>query len=913
MPLVVIAGLPGEGLSRQMREVVCEAVVAGRSASLVVPTAADAVTQRRALSREVPVGVRVATLDGLIQAEWALNGDGRRLVSGLARDVLLARALVSSSVAEQPGRGLVGLLGMLVDRVGERADGASPGDGLPGRIVSSVRAYRTLLSRFGLVEKGEACALIAKSPPSEVVAVDGFDDLRPEHEALLNGWSISGADVLVSLLWRPECPGTAAATPLVERLRALGGSIRLAPSSCGSRGPELARIRTELFSGAAPAPGAGAVGLGVTEGEEAEARYIATAVADLVSSGAAPETIAVAFADPSRRAAWLTRALRDAGVEVDVEASRPVSETALGGALLRLRACATDGLAREDLAALLRTPFSGVAMEQVDAADAVWRGSGPVRGRPLLKYIRQIDPLIEGAIELHRLPIGVDQARKWKNLADRMLVNANPGPAPVPGEDEELDAAVHRAFCRCLQEAVELGDGEVTAEEFWERFSGVHVAVRSVRRPGRTLLTSIDAVASGEFPHVIVGGLSAVEIPRQGSEDRLEGDAIARAMVRLGVVIDAEAHAAKERRAFYLAVVSAGETLTLTRQGTSDEGTPVRESVFWDEFLDLYRFPGEPLPAGVPPTVSVVAVDTAGGTGPGRASHGQLLEQRSLEKLQVVTELSPSQIETYITCPYKWFVRQRIRAKAPDETVDRAAAGLLAHDALARFYREWRTRAPRVTPDTLDAAIELAAEAVAEAAKGLRQPETLEELVLLESVGPSVASLVERDAVFLPGYAPEQVEWEFGGASGLSAVEIGGVCLKGRADRIDVGPEGLVIVDYKRTNSASLKRIERDGLVQLQLYAVAASRVLGIPVAGGLYRSLKDGSDRGFVLRGVSGSFKPADVVERDRLDALLESATERAVSVAGDMRAGRIEPTPSTDACRYCTASGFCGKAVTA
>jgi hypothetical protein len=120
-------------------------------------------------------------------------------------------------------------------------------------------------------------------------------------------------------------------------------------------------------------------------------------------------------------------------------------------------------------------------------------------------------------------------------------------------------------------------------------------------------------------------------------------------------------------------------------------------------------------------------------------------------------------------------------------------------------------------------------------------------------------------------------------------------------------------VDYKRTSAASLKHIERDGLVQLQLYAVAASRVLGIPVAGGLYRSLKDSSDRGFVLRGVPGSFKPADVVERDRLDALLEAATERAVRVAGVMRAGRIEPTPSADACRYCAASGFCGKAVIA
>jgi RecB family exonuclease len=176
-----------------------------------------------------------------------------------------------------------------------------------------------------------------------------------------------------------------------------------------------------------------------------------------------------------------------------------------------------------------------------------------------------------------------------------------------------------------------------------------------------------------------------------------------------------------------------------------------------------------------------------------------------------------------------------------------------------------------------------------------------------------VVSLVERDATFLPGYAPEHLEWGFGGSSALPAVDIGGVSLKGRADRIDVGPEGLVVVDYKRTNAASLKHIERDGLVQLQLYAVAASRVLGLPVAGGLYRSLKDGSDRGFMLAGVSGAFKAADVVEPGRLEELLETAVGEARRVAGEIREGRIEQTPSTDACRYCAASGFCVRAVSA
>jgi RecB family exonuclease len=426
------------------------------------------------------------------------------------------------------------------------------------------------------------------------------------------------------------------------------------------------------------------------------------------------------------------------------------------------------------------------------------------------------------------------------------------------------------------------------------------------------LLTSIDAVCSGDFAHVVIGGLSAAEIPRRGSEDRLEGDSVFRAMARLGVVIDPEEHARKERRAFYMAVATATDSLTLTRQGTSDEGTPVRESVFWDEFLDLYRAPGSPLPECVPPLIQVVTVDSLGASGQKRAHRGRLHDERSLAVVAGVTDLSPSQIETYISCPYRWFIERKVGAEAPDRAVDRAAAGRLAHDALARFYREWRVRAPRVTPDTREAAVREAADAVRAAAREIELPGTLEESVLVEGVGPSVIALVERDAVFLPEYAPEHLEWEFGGSSGIPAVDIGGVSLKGRADRIDVGPQGLIVIDYKRTKATPLKQIEGDGLVQLQLYAAVASRVLGIPVAGGLYRSLKDGSDRGFVLRGVAGSFKSADVVERDQLDDLIEVAMVEARRVASEIRQGRIEPTPSADACRYCRASGFCGKAVT-
>jgi RecB family exonuclease len=193
------------------------------------------------------------------------------------------------------------------------------------------------------------------------------------------------------------------------------------------------------------------------------------------------------------------------------------------------------------------------------------------------------------------------------------------------------------------------------------------------------------------------------------------------------------------------------------------------------------------------------------------------------------------------------------------------------------------------------------------------RPETLEERLLIDGIEPAVTGLVERDATFLPAYAPACVEWAFGGSVDAPALDLGRVRLAGRADRIDVGPEGLVVVDYKRTHASSLAEIRRNGLVQLPLYAAAASDALGLPVAGGLYRGLGEGADRGFVLSTVSGSFKTADVVDRDGIDELLSEAVDTALRAVSGMREGRIGPTPSAENCRYCMAAGFCGQAVRA
>jgi len=141
---------------------------------------------------------------------------------------------------------------------------------------------------------------------------------------------------------------------------------------------------------------------------------------------------------------------------------------------------------------------------------------------------------------------------------------------------------------------------------------------------------------------------------------------------------------------------------------------------------------------------------------------------------------------------------------------------------------------------------------------------------------------------------------------------VGPFLLKGRVDRIDVGPEGLVIIDYKGSAATPVARFEKDGKVQLQLYAIAASRRFELPVAGGLYRSLAAPQDRGFIDASFDGpGIVRNDRLERDAIDRLLEQALEASATAVDGMRQGMIGPAPDQRRCGYCVASGFCDEAL--
>jgi RecB family exonuclease len=914
--LTVITGLSGAGAQECVRARLRAAAAAGRAALLLVPSSKHASHLRVRLAETCPVGLRVAAIDHFVESQWLLAGDGRRIVGGLHRDLVLSRALESAGVTEHPGRGTVTLLGTLATRSFAQGTGAEARvGGLSGRLVAALRGYRMALSKAGLVDAAEATRLLADyAPPAGVVGVEGLVSLTPDREALLRGWSAAGCEVVLSLPWRRGCAGTQPLDALVERLEATGACVEPCGPVADGRPEELTRMATGLFSGGPPVPGAGRVELGIARGDEAEARLIAARVSELLAAGTDGGQIAIAFADPGCHVGWLARALDDAGIDAAWDVRIPVSGTPLGRSMLRLWSFCAGGLAREDLAAFMRSPFSGVEADRCDHADVFWRARR-VQGSELLGHAGRARLLVALCTRLAGRGIDAPTAKAWKELADRLLANAYGHDAPVPGMDGALDAAVHRVFCQALTAVAGDGGQPATAAELWAAFEASTVSPAAQDAPGRVAVTSFDGLRARTFEAVVIGGLVAGETPRQGIDDRLEGDAVRGALRAVGLTFDPEEHARGERLAFYLAVTAATRSLTLVRRETGDEGRALRASVFWEEFLDLYREPGAAAEQcrGLPPTHLRLQEDATEPSGRARRARGVLEDAAALAALERIDAVSPAEIERYVECPYRWFVERRLRPTTPDVEVDVMVAGQVAHRALASFYRTWMADGSRtrVTRERLVEARALARTAVEEAVAGAPAASTLDEQWLLASAEAAVVGLVGRDADFLPDYVPAEFEWSFGYGEGGEPIELGGVRIKGRADRIDTGPEGLIVIDYKRSRADSLAKIRQRGLVQLQLYALAASERLGLPVAGGLYRSLSASVDRGFVAKAVAGAFKPNDVVEPSAIDALLAQAVDAARVAYEGMKAGEIAPAPEKGRCRYCAALAFCPEGV--
>lgn len=922
MPLTLVTGRANAGKTGIIYGVLRAALGEGRTPVLLLPTRPDVLRARAELGRSGLVGLEITQFAQYMETLWDLFGDGRRIASHVERDVLLRRAGEATGGSAKMetsgnGRGLRRVFSGLVERWAEEGVGLADVD---DPILSVVRGYLSLLSERHLVEREEAFRLLAGSRAAAVadpLAIHRFSDLTASQERFVVAAAESGMDVWLSLPWEPGLPAAAAVEPLALRLTALGTAVSADPGSYTAV-PELARLDRGLFAQPDPHPAEGAVDLFVAQGPDAEAVAVARVVLEHIGAGMRPEEIAVVFRDPGRHLRVLRRAFQDAGILADFDVRLPAAELPLGRALMHLWAFVGQGMSRVDLVAFLRTPFSGADPEFVDDLDVRWRAArvdegeslmGGLRGCPVaLSHVRAAQSLVAAKVDATSLA-------RWKELADGLLVSAHPGDAPLLRSDAAYDARVHGLLLSAVASLAAL-DGEATSDDVIDSVRDALVTPGTVERSGRVQVTSVERVRSRRFEAVVLGGLTASEFPRREGEDGSGSEAVSGAMSTLGLIAKAQPTAARERLLYYEAVTRARRRLTLVRQESDDEGAEIAASVFWDETLDLYRDPLEPASAaGLPELRRVTAADLMDPTSPGAGRHVRVEPQGTIGDAGARAALardvvSVSDLEAYLACPYRWFHARIVAPGSLDREIDARTRGTLAHEMLAEFYRRLPVElgVDRVRPEGVVDALELAARVSSGVLSAAERARTLDEEMALATIAPMVAGLVSRDATFLPGFDPVAVEWAFGMDD--EPHDFGDFLLRGRIDRVDVGPAGLVVVDYK-TGAASVTpraKMLSAGKVQMPLYAAVASARFATPVAGGLYRSLSKHLDRGFVLAETADeAFTRTDLVSREEIEELVEGAVTLAAGAVAGMRAGSIAPAPSSEACGHCVAAGFC------
>jgi RecB family exonuclease len=220
------------------------------------------------------------------------------------------------------------------------------------------------------------------------------------------------------------------------------------------------------------------------------------------------------------------------------------------------------------------------------------------------------------------------------------------------------------------------------------------------------------------------------------------------------------------------------------------------------------------------------------------------------------TLLSPTTLEVWATCPYRFFLESVLRVaptQDPEEqwTIDAAEKGSLIHDVLEQFFTrlalDSRPRAAEAyTQADLDLLERVASERLQETEHGGEAGHPLVWEATRRDLLADLRTFLERDTQWRRsrGMHPTFFEKAFGDGHDWGAVELpverGTVRVRGRMDRVDLSSDGrrAFVFDYKTGSASRYKPLTSDPIdagkkLQLAIYARAVSQALGSSVQTG--------------------------------------------------------------------------------
>ena len=935
-----------------------------RPAVVILPSFAQVEDWRKRHANETPQGLfaqTVTTFNAWVADLWELHGDGRAIVDSLQRQTIMQAAFecgaveVSTCTDDVPasalgGAGLTVLPGvvklaaqMVREAAGVPAFESAVSEALSGvppmgvsmrkaTLLQGIGRYFELLESAGLIEVGQAAAYLAAR--SEFVFPHTMHVLVAQAAPL--DWQMSAFFAACSQL-----------EVHIDSASDADGVVRV--SECVS-------LRFGFPSGryAQPALVADLV-------REVAASIDSRAVCDMPAV-----SVVVACKDPLALYKQLEPEFARMGISGCVQARVPFSQTDFGRQFMQLaHVLEGDSWSKQDLSDAVRPPFSGFSLTDALNIDRALRADRLIQRDEAMAQLRLSSDVFSQLEEIALDPDADILLGVFEQIAFTSFDRSDAWRA------EQLAAVSAVRSCTRAARAVGASMGACVRVledvKIAVSYEGVVSKPAADRAPLRVVVTT-QAVAAqmgaSSCDTLILCDLTSEDYPVADRDD-----AATTLFAKLGLQ-PCDTALARMRRTFAMLQFLPSEQLVCVRPLNDWNGSPTYPAAVLQELVDAYRADAtsdDDLDDvfGLPPALMEGMVqrgeeDLLANATSAESGKAQLVANRvdgsigdvSNDRVNLVTlprrfpdgevlddfAPSPSQVESYLECPYKWFAQRRLRIEGLDEGFGALERGSFAHSVLQRFYQRFNELGHvKVNEGNLDKAKELMRQIADDEADDQRLLEPGSgrcvaadqiEQRELDAFKTQLVSYLDFEVAFLPTFHPAYLEYPILLENGISYA---GHRFIGVVDRIDVDEAGnAVIVDYKGSVGPAYeiagKGPTNPGKVQTRMYARAIERALGLRVVGALYVSYgkKSGCAGAFDGRALEAAHLPGMRVDQCRCAAVSPSglevvddfsklafpdmldATEALVAQAIEsMQAGFVHPDPaSSDACTYCPVS---------